>query len=224
MQNTKAPGRRRRFLFRVALPAALTVAALSVAWDSGYCSLRDRFLPRRFVAVIPGQLYRSGWIDARLVEDVLRDHGIGLVVDLTADVADSPERAAERSAVRRLGIDYRSCPLRGDGTGDVEEYANAVAAIAHAQARGLPVLVHCAAGDKRSGGVVAAYLMLVGGATTAVARGEIGRFSKHGLPSETVLHYLDDHLAEIAERVRDEGCALAPRGAPRSAPLPMLGG
>jgi len=35
-----------------------------------------------------------------------------------------------------------------------------------------------------------------------------------------VLHYLDDHLAEIAERVRDEGCALAPRGA---SPL-VLGG
>ena len=223
MQNTKAPGRRRRFLLRVALPTTLTIAALGIAWDSGWCSIRDRFLPRRFVAVIPGQLYRSGWIDARLVEDVLRDHGIGLVVDLTADAADSPdspERAAERSAVRRLGIDYRSCPLRGDGTGDVEEYANAVAAIAHAQARGLPVLVHCAAGDKRSGGVVAAFLLLVGGATTDVARGEIGRFSKRGVPSETVLHYLDDHLAEIAERVRDEGCALAPR----SAPPPVLGG
>jgi protein tyrosine/serine phosphatase len=222
MGNTKAPSGRRRFLLRVALPAALAVTAAWVSWDSGYCSIRDHFLPRRFVAVIPGQLYRSGWIDARLVEDVLRDHAIGLVVDLTAadDAVDSPERTAERAAVRHLGIDYRSCPLRGDGTGDVQEYAHAVAAIAHAQARGQPVLVHCAAGDKRSGGVVAAFLLLVDGVPADVAKGEIGRFSKRGVPSDTVLHYLDDHLAEIAERVRDEGCALAPRGA---SPL-VLGG
>ena len=221
MRSTRARGGRRRFLLPVAL-AVLTVAAAWVAWDSGYCSIRDHFLPRRFVAVIPGRLYRSGWIDARLVEDVLRDHAIGLVVDLTApdDATESRERTAERAAVRRLGIDYRSCPLRGDGTGDVQQYADAVAAIAHAQSRGQPVLVHCAAGDKRSGGVVAAFLLLVDGVPTDVAKGEIGRFSKHGVPSDTVLHYLDDHLAEIAERVRDEGCALAPR----SSPPPVLGG
>ena len=79
--------------------------------------------------------------------------------------------------------------------------------------------MHCAAGDKRSGGVVAAYLLLVRGASAAEAKEEIGRFSKRGIPSDTVLRYLDDHLAEIAERVKVDGCVLAPG----STPTPVLG-
>ena len=219
MSKARATSRLRKFLLCVALPVVLAAGVFALTWDSGYCSIRDRFFPRRFVAVIPDHLFRSGWIDRHLVEDVLRDHRIELVVDLTGDDVPSAERDAEQLAVRHLGIEYRRFPLRGDGTGDVVEYADAVAAIANAQAQRLPVLVHCAAGDKRSGGVVAAYLLLVRGASVAEAKEEIGRFSKRGIPSDTVLRYLDDHLAEIAERVKVDGCVLAPG----STPAPVLG-
>lgn len=212
MARPRVSSRRRKLLLRVVLPVVVLAGVFAVTWDTGYCSIRDRFLPRRFIEVVPHLLFRSGWIDARLVEDVLRDHEIGLVVDLTDETCDSPERQAEQRAVERLGIAYRCCPLKGDGTGDVQQYAHAVAAIAHAQALGRPVLVHCAAGDKRSGGVVAAYLLLVRGAPVATALAEIGRFTRHGVPSETVTRYLDDHLAEIAAHLRDEGVLLAPHG------------
>src|SRR5262249_29930249 len=171
MDDARATGRWRRVLLRVVLPLAAAAGVVALTWDSEYCSIRDRLLPRRpaprpppparWPGVAPPRLFRSGWIDPHLVEDVLRDHRIGLVVDLTDARCGSPERDAEQCAVHRLGIEYRCCPLKGDGTGEVQEYANAVVAIARAQDLERPVLVHCAAGDKRSGGVIAAYLLLV---------------------------------------------------------------
>ena len=41
--------------------------------------LEDRIVPKRFGAVIPGQLFRSGQLNEALVEDVLRDNGIDVV-------------------------------------------------------------------------------------------------------------------------------------------------
>jgi protein tyrosine/serine phosphatase len=204
---------RRRMRRRVGAGVALLllVAVGVVAWDSEYCSIKDHLFPRRFATVVPGALFRSGQIDPRLIESVLADHGIKVVVDLTSAVADSPEQSAERHAVDRLGVEYHRIPLHGDGTGDVDRYADAVAAIARAEESARPVLVHCAAGDKRSGGVTAAYLLLFKGATAGEAMDEIGLFNKGHVASSTVVDYLNAHLAEIAATLAKSGVNVAAR-------------
>lgn len=204
---------------RVLVPVALAVSFLGAAWDSEYFSIRDYLFPRRFETVVPGALYRSGQIAARLIEPVLTEKGIKVVVDLNDDLPDSDEQVAEQRAVAKLGIDYHKFPLSGDGTGDVDSYVDAVATIARAQASARPVLVHCAAGDKRSGGVLATYLLLVKGATATDAVAEIGRCSRGHVASSTVLDFLNVNLDVIAARLEQDGIALH-----ATRPLPRLTG
>src|SRR5262249_53292271 len=168
-----------------------------------YCSIKDHFIPRRFATVVPGELFRSGQIDPGLIEKVLAQHKIEVVVDLTPAVADCPEQSAEQRAVDRLGVEYHRFPLRGDGTGDVARYGEAVATIARAQAAARPVLVHCQAGDKRSGGVVAAYLLLCKGASPGDAMAQLGLFNQKHVASSTLVDYLNAHLPEIAATLRE---------------------
>ena len=191
------------------LLSLVAAAAVVFTWDTEYCSIKDHFVPRRFAAVVPGELFRSGQIDPGLIERVLANHKIEVVVDLTAAVADSPDQSAEKSAVDHLGVEYHRLPLRGDGTGDVARFSEAVAIVARAQAAARPVLVHCQAGDKRSGGVVAAYLLLCRGASASAAMEEIGRFNQKHVASSTVVDYLNTHLAEVAATLRAGGLAVA---------------
>jgi protein-tyrosine phosphatase len=201
--------RRRRRAIGSAVALVLLAATYVLVWDSEYCSIKDHLFPRRFATVLPGELFRSGQIDPRLIENVLSEHRIAVVVDLTSAVADSPEQSAERRAVDHLGVEYHRFPLKGDGTGDVGNYAAAVATIARAEQSARPVLVHCAAGDKRSGGVTAAYLLLCKGATADEAMDAIGLFNKGHVASSTVVDYLNAHLAEIAATLRESGVAVA---------------
>jgi protein tyrosine/serine phosphatase len=209
MQMRSAVDRRWKRPVGLVVLLLVAVATISLTWDTEYCSVKDHFIPRRFATVVPGALFRSGQIDPGLIEKVLAKHKIEVVVDLTAAVADCPEQAAEQRAVDRLGVEYHRFPLRGDGTGDVARYCDAVATIARAQASARPILVHCQAGDKRSGGVVAAYLLLFRGASAGDAMAQLGLFNQKHVASSTVVDYLNAHLAEIAASLRKGGLAVA---------------
>jgi protein tyrosine/serine phosphatase len=138
------------------------VGALALyAWDSGRIQHKDRFLPRRFSRV-EAHLFRSGQIHRRLVANVLREHEVDLVIDLQ-DASAGEHKSAEAAAVRELGLEYQRFPLRGDGTGDLDQYADAVTILAHSLDAGETVLVHCAAGAVRTGIVIAAFELLVRG-------------------------------------------------------------
>src|SRR5262249_50032764 len=90
----------------------------------------------------------------------LRDLEIGVIVDLTGPRGDEAHQV-ERAAAERLGVAYHNFSLNGSGTGEVHEYVGAIEVIAKAEAAGKRVLVHCRAGDRRTGGLVAAYLTIV---------------------------------------------------------------
>jgi len=206
--NVAARGRWKRPAGLVLL-LLVVVATVVLSWDTEYCSIKDHLVPRRFATVVPGRLFRSGQIDPGLIEKVLARHKIEVVVDLTVAVADCAEQAAEQRAVDRLGVEYHRFPLKGDGTGDVARYCDAVATIAHAQEASRPVLVHCQAGDKRSGGVVAAYLLLCRGTSAGDAMAQLGLFNQRHVASSTVVDYLNAHLVEIAATLREGGVAVA---------------
>jgi protein tyrosine/serine phosphatase len=178
---------------------------LSWAWNSSPIDLRDRLFPIHLSEVYPG-LYRSGQIAPNLIEGTLRDLKIGLVVDLTHDLGDSDAaQVAEREAIEQLKIERVSYPLGGSGTGAVENYVGAVSAIASAAREGRRVLVHCRAGDRRTGGVVAAYQLLVRGETPERAMQELTRFSRHPERNSKVLTYLNENADEIAAGLVERG-------------------
>ncbi|MBL8990436.1 MAG: tyrosine-protein phosphatase [Phycisphaerae bacterium] len=115
--------------------------------------VRDQIVARRFAEVEPGRVYRSGRLSPAQLQAKVRQHGIRTIVDLGAFEPGSPEaRTAERTALA-LGVDRFVFGLRGDGTGEPQDYVEALR-IALDPAR-QPVLVHCAAGTHRTSVCVA---------------------------------------------------------------------
>jgi len=182
------------------------VAAFCWAWGSSPINLRERIFPTNLVEVERGWLYRSGLIRPNLVEVTLRNLKIDLIVDLTHDLGQrDPRQVAEKRAAEKLGIKILRFPMSGKGIGTVDQYAAAIGAIASAGHEGQHVLVHCAAGDRRSGGVLAAYQILVKGVPPAEARLELERFSTDRGAETALMRFLREHLDEIAQRLVETG-------------------
>lgn len=188
------------------LAGAMAVAFAAWAWNSSPINLRDRLFPKHLVQVYPDWLYRSGQISPGLIEPTLRRLGIDVVVDLTYDLggADAAQVEEQRS-VRELGIQRVNFPLGGSGVGAIESYVGAVSEIARAEREGQRVLVHCRAGDRRTGGVIAAYQLLVRGESVERAYQELGLFARKPLGESRLLEYLDENLPEIGERLQAAG-------------------
>lgn len=195
------------------------VAAFCWAWGSAPLNLRERIFPTNLVEVERGWLYRSGQIRPNLIEGTLRNLQIDLIVDLTHDRGmRDPRQVAEKLAAEKLGIEVRRFPMSGKGIGTIDQYAGAIGAIAQAGRDGRRVLVHCAAGDRRSGGVVAAYELLVQGVPPDDALAELERFSADRGDETTLIRFLRENLEAIAQRLVETGViARVPDPMPRLA-------
>lgn len=187
------------------LAAGATLVAAVVfawAWGSAPINLRERIFPKNLGVVESGWLYRSGQIKPNLIENTLRELDINLIVDLTKDMGNSDaSQNAEREATVKLGIETRRFPMRGNGVGSVENYVGAISVIASAGRDGKRVLVHCRAGDRRTGGVIAAYQILVKGESVADARVELERFSRHSGVESDLTRFLDENLGQIGQEL-----------------------
>lgn len=204
---------RRRSLAALATLTALVLFAW--AWGSSPINLRDRIFPRHLREVEGGWLYRSGQIRPNLIEATLRDLEINVIVDLTYEVQPGDaSQIAERETAQRLGIEIQRFPMNGSGIGSIDNYVGAIRAIADAGREGKHVLVHCRAGDRRTGGVIAAYQMLVKGESVEVARAELERFHRWSPRESRVAHFLDENLQRIGE-------GLVSVGAIQQVPRPM---
>lgn len=166
--------------------------------------VHDRVFPKRFGVVESGEIYRSGQIHPALIDDVLRDYSIGKVVDLQY-WENKPGHLAERAAIESLGLEASRFPLNGNGTGDIEHYALAIREIHRSVQAGQPVLVHCAAGAQRTGGVIAAYRTLVQDRPVASAIAEMEQYDWDPEDDRVLLEYLDDNVDTLARRLVELG-------------------
>jgi protein-tyrosine phosphatase len=201
--------RRRSRLKRTGVALLVVVPFFAWIWNSSPVNLKDRLFPKHLAVVYPDFLYRAGQID--LIEGTLRDRGIEVIVDLTGENGDLAQRT-EREAARELNIDYKVFTLGGSGVGAIDQYVGAVEAIARASDEGQRVLVHCRAGDRRTGGVIAAYQILVRGEPAERAVVELERFARKPLDDSLLLPFLLENLDDIAAGLRQRGVAL--RGSP----------
>lgn len=212
-------GGRRRHLVRAAVVLfVLAVIGGTVAWwlDKG----RHLFFPKNFDVVEEGRLYRSGRIHAGIVEDVLKEHGIRVIVDLAASETDDPDEIAETEAARRLGIRKVDLTgLGGHGTGDVGDYVTALHEIVKAREAGEPILVHCAGGSERTGGVFAFYRMLFDGWDGARTWEEYKAYRVKPPERPDLPDYVNENLPVVVERLRALGVPVRmPDPAPRFGP------
>ena len=197
---------------------ALTVGRLAIllwAWNSSPLDLKDRLFPKHLAAVDPGFLYRSGQIAPGLIERTLRDLRIDTILDLSHDRGGrDPAQVAEAETARRLGVARVRAPLGGSGRGELREYARAVATLANARRNGDRVLVHCRAGDRRTGAVIAAYYLLTRPQPEAVtaARRELDHFARSPADQSGLTDFLDQSLPLIAARLASQGIEIQPTG------------
>ena len=168
--------------------------------------LEHHLILKRFGVVEQGRIYRSGQLSAPLIKKFLTKRHIGVIVDLTTNDPNNPDQQAEKKAAAELGIEIVKLPLlRGNGTGDVNNYARAITAIAEADKKGTPVLVHCAAGAQRTGGVIAAYRLLVQKKDPAVVISEMKKYGWNPKGNPDLLPYLNNNMADFARLLKQAG-------------------
>lgn len=205
--------KRRRYLFLVL--AILIVAGSVWLWEE---ILEERIIPKRFGVVEQGKIYRCGQLHKALVEKTLRKYKIARIVDLTGGVPGDQNQQAEIRASQDLGIERVELFLQGDGTGDIRQYVEAIAFIYNAVQQSKPVLVHCAAGAQRTGGVIAAYRLLVQKRPPAEVQREMTAYGWRVTDNPGLLQYLNDNMGRLAELLVAKGVlAEVPQ------PLPHLG-
>lgn len=177
--------------------------------------VEERWMAPQFGTVEAGQIYRSGQLPAPIVDGFLDRLQIHRIINLTAEVAEDPKQQAQSLAVERLGIDESRFSMGGDGVihGQdaltVQRYADAVAALVQARDRGQVTLVHCQAGTQRTGGVIAAYRLLVEGKTPREAYDEALQYDWD--PHEDVHwpQFLNRQMGAIASSLVDHGVIAA---------------
>lgn len=191
------------------------VAAAVLLWEG---VLEYRFVAKRWGVVEPGSIYRSGQVSKWLIGDVLQSHNIQVIIDMNGIESDDEHQQQEIQVARERNIELHRCQLGGDGTGDVQSYAEALKVLADSQEAGKPVLVHCSAGAQRTGGVVAFYRLLIQGRPPAFVYNEMQEYGWDPVGDRVLLDYINDHMAELANLLVSNGVL---ERVPD--PLPVLG-
>ncbi|HUT30108.1 MAG TPA: dual specificity protein phosphatase family protein [Sedimentisphaerales bacterium] len=201
MGLSKGMSSKQRFVRVAVLIAVLSGGGIAI-WKG---LLEDRIIPKKWGVIEEGKIYRSGQLSATLVKRVLRKHNIGVIVDLGAESQNNKDQAAEIKAAAELGIRIERFPLSGNGTGDIERYAQAIAALVEARRVGKPVLVHCAAGAQRTGGVTACYRLLVERRDAEFAYRELRRYGWRPKKNAALLRYVNENMAQLASLLKEMG-------------------
>jgi protein-tyrosine phosphatase len=201
------PFRLDRFLRNAAI-IAVVLGGCTALW---FEVLRDRIVAKRFGEVTE-HVHRSGQISEHVIGRVLEEHAIRRIVDLTEAEYRPAGKVEERRLADERDIELVELPLVGDGTGDVEIYARAVATLIESERDGVPTLVHCAAGTQRTGGVVATFRIIHHGWTVEEALREAQRY---GWKRDEVA--MSNYLIANLDTVRKRLVALGVVGADRVA-------
>jgi protein tyrosine/serine phosphatase len=182
--------------------AVLILGACLLVWDQ---LVKDHVIPKRFGVVEQGVIYRSGRMSSVLVKRVLEEHNIKVIITLEGLKDADRDQQAEIAASEELGIDLVRFPLGGNGTGKVENYIQAIATIHKAKSENKPVLIHCAVGTQRTGGVLASYHLLFDNWTPEQVYQEMTAYDFRHKKNEDLIPYLNKNIKEIATTLKDNG-------------------
>lgn len=187
---------------KLAAALAIVAAALLIGWFSGG---KYFFIAKRWGVVVPNEVYRSGQISRWVQASQWEKHRLGAIIDLNGIEPESVDQRHEIELAASKGLIHERYPLSGDGTGDIARYADAIASLDKHRAAGVPVLVHCAAGAQRTGGVVACYRVLMQGWSTDNAVAEMQSYGFRPHRDLDLLPYLDEHIARLAALLKERG-------------------
>jgi protein tyrosine/serine phosphatase len=184
--------------------AFVLLAALILAFACWEVGVKDQFYPKNFGVVEEGQIYRSGRIASRLIKNLLLKYKIKVVISLSGDSNSNPNMA-ESQAVAELGIKRSIYFLRGNGTGDVNDYAEVVAEICRDQKEKKPVLIRCIAGAQRTGGIIVAYRLIVQQKDVNSVRAEMISYGFDPTENKNLRVFLNNNMMKIAGELKKMG-------------------
>jgi protein tyrosine phosphatase (PTP) superfamily phosphohydrolase (DUF442 family) len=157
------------------------------------------FFPKRFGVVVPGEIYRSGQLSPRQLKPTLQSHNIKTVIDFQGEKDQDPAMDNETQVCEDLGIDHRRFPLAGNGTGKIENYADALALIVQSQRDHKPILIHCSAGTQRTGAATAFFRLLIEHQSPQEAHKELAKFDWDPKHDAILVDYMNSHMRELAD-------------------------
>lgn len=183
----------------------ITLAGLFVAIWLWKKVIQDYLIPKRWDTVKKGRIYRSGRLKKSLIRRTLERQKIDVIIDLTKDNPQNRDQAAEKKAADHLKIKLLRFPLCGNGTGDVHQYADAIAAVICSEKQGCRILIHCAAGVQRTGGVIAFYRLLIEKKPLATVVTELRQNGFNPKRNRELLPYITENIPRIATILREKG-------------------
>lgn len=166
---------------------------------------KDRFVPRRFRTVGAGKIYASGQIDRHLLPGILAEHHIREIISLLPDDISDPDVAAEIRLSKDQGIERHTYRLSGDGTGDIREYARAVAQMVEAESAGKPLLIHCSSGAQRSNAATFFFRVFIEHWDADDAAREMVRNGHDPRRNPALIPYLNAQMRPMAELLAAQG-------------------
>ena len=204
--------------------AILWTAAAIAAVVGGGIWLYEEYIEEYYIfprwgEVEPDSIYRSGDPAPYTALEVYRENGIDRVIMLSRYVPDLLHHRKSKQATEQLGADFVPIPMPGDGAASAEKYARAIELMHESRQKGEQVLVHCAAGTNRTGGVVAAYELLVEGLPADQVYRHMKRYNFNPHENEKLLPFLNSNMKRIAELLVERGVIeRVPESIPRIGP------
>ena len=163
-----------------------------------------RVFPKRFGEVVENEIFRSGRIHQDIYTLVLKDNGIDVIISLTEKKPNHDWQLHEIEVAKDLDIPIYRFPLKGDGTGNPAEYKKALVKLKQEQNDGKKVLLHCAAGTNRTGGVIFLYRTIFEGLADNKAISEMKSYDFSKNDNGHLIPYLQSIRPSVEFALRDE--------------------
>jgi len=170
---------------------AVVFSALSALLGLGVWAWRSQYWPaHHFSTVRQGVLIRGGQPTAAGWRAIHQQYHLKTVIDLRQDRPDADWALVERDFCRANGIQHVKMPIGAAPTpAQLEQFIRIVT-----DPQNQPVFVHCEAGSRRTGVMVAAYRILVDGWSVDRAISEYRRFRRDIYPAQ------EQFLRSLAQR------------------------
>lgn len=182
------------------LVVALLIGVGAVTWKA---AIAPNLFPHNFGVVEPGKIYRSGRLTPAALERAAHKYGLKTIIDFGAyDPGSDRERREERTA-RALGIKRHVLRLEGDGTGNPNQYVEALRLMTDPENQ--PVLVHCSAGTQRTGCAVVLFRHIVQGLPVSEGYKEATRYDHDWGDNPWMMIMVAEYGDEIARAYREGG-------------------
>jgi protein tyrosine/serine phosphatase len=200
MNQAALPSRKVKALLRRMLAALAVLIGALVAY-AGYTIHNANFH-----AIVSGEAYRSGQMDAAQLSRFIQAYGIKSIINLRGTNAPVLYQG-EMETAKRLGVQHYDFSLSAIDEITVPQMDEIIRTL---RAAPKPVLIHCKAGADRTGLVSALYCFALKGETPAQADRELSVWYGHvpQIPSAKTVamdhsywHYVSNYLARAEQKL-----------------------